>query len=218
MSLIIRSLTGTFIAALAASALAQTAGQADPTASSQPAEVLAYGTALSSERSSSPITRVLAGTVGDPIIGPIIIVGSYLLGVPVDVIAGLGSVGAAAQEQRSAAKRDGNWDTFTYRPPEGYFACAVKVYGDSIRPQSRQRPKLSATGSREAMSFTIAHNGNADSSAVKLRLEILAVRADAWDKHSQRCHFSQATASIVPLCRGGECTPHVTGAQWRPVR
>ena len=82
--------------------------------------------------------------------------------------------------------------------------CAVKVHGDSIRPQSKNRPKIyAAVGNRDEMRFTITHEKDT-SSAVKLRLETMAVKSDVWDKFDRRMKAKADAAANDAAGAAGE--------------
>lgn len=191
---------------------------ADAAAADGSKEVLVYQHYLSSVRKVGDLDVIAKSTIGHPVVGPVLITAAAMLGVPPEVVATAAGAAAASLRERSRTESKGNWDSYYFRPPKGYALCAVKVHGDSIRPQSKNRPKIyAAVGNRDEMRFTITHEKDT-SSAVKLRLETMAVKSDVWDKFEQNCHFTQAARQIVPLCRGSQCNVHVTGGQWLPKR
>lgn len=193
-------------------------GTATPASTAAEGDALMYQRYLRSTRKMSDLDKAAAATFGDPVVGPVLVIGAAFLGVPPNVVATLAGASASALRDRAATQSKGQWDTYTYQPPEGYKFCAVKVYGDSIRPESKHRPKIfRAIGTEDSMTFTITHEKHV-SSAVKLRLEMLAIKESAWSKFSSECQFDKQQRVIIPLCHGGTCARFVTGAAWLPVR
>lgn len=225
MAIALKASLGGFIMALclgAAAQQAQPAGTAAPApmqGASAPSDITMFTTVVTARRNPESPMDAVASAMSSPILGPIIIVGAYYMGVPAESIAGLAAASAAAAAEKANQARQEprkGYQIFTITPPEGHVMCAVRFGAISIHPTKKKRPKVWATGSQDGVKLHVDHatqqwlNGR---STVKTFVDVIAVKTEAQAKYADKC-FPKAEQQIVSLCRGSDCTPQMNRTIW----
>jgi hypothetical protein len=200
---------------------AQTTSGNTSTPAAQPtkSDIVAYTQFISSRRDPENLGDAVLGAMANPVIGPILVVGSYYMGVPPEYVAALAGAAASAQNEKATAEREvprNGYHVYSLKPPQGYAMCAIRVGAISIHPRKKDRPKTVISGSNSQVTVAVDHSTQAfgkGRSTVKLAIDVLAVKIEAAKAYEDRC-LGQANTTLVPLCRGSDCDPFMTRNSW----
>jgi hypothetical protein len=184
-------------------------------------EVIVYSQIISSKRRPDNVVQELADAMSNPVIGPIIVIGAYFLGVPPEGIKAMGSAAAAAAAEKAKSSRESpKKGVFIDRltPPAGYAMCAARLGLLSIHPRKKgdDRPRVNVSGSNSGVVITTAHQGQDwldGTSKVKIKADLMAVKIEAMATYKDKC-LGDRSVDLVSLCRGKECNPKMSGSAW----
>jgi hypothetical protein len=182
-------------------------------------DIVAYTQFISSRRDPENLGDAVLAAMANPVIGPVLVVGSYYMGVPPEYVVSLAGAAASAQNEKANADRQvprKGYHVYTLKPPQGYAMCAIRVGAISIHPTKRDRPKAVVSGSSNQVTVAVDHSTQSfgkGRSTVKLAFDVLAVKAESARTYEDKC-LGKSTTTLIPLCRGSDCNPYVTRNSW----